>query len=69
VPDVTAVSPDGYSLDNFHLARPGAGEIQLDLFGDYKSNVVLYTTFQNYFQPKSSASWRCERSLFPAARC
>ena len=31
-----AVSPDGYSLDNFYLARPGADEPQLDLFGDYK---------------------------------
>src|SRR5262249_48857939 len=38
VSDVTAVSPDGYSLDDFYLARPGAHEIQLDLFGDYKSN-------------------------------
>src|SRR6476646_7993188 len=26
VPDVTAVSPDGYSLDNFYLSRPGADE-------------------------------------------
>jgi hypothetical protein len=41
VPDVTAISPDGYSLDNFYWARPGADEIQLDLFGDYKSNVAL----------------------------
>lgn len=40
VPEVTAVSPDGYSLDNFYLARPGADEIQLDLLGDYKSNVA-----------------------------
>src|SRR5580765_3758793 len=31
VPDATAVSPDGYSLDNFYLSRPGADEIQLDL--------------------------------------
>ena len=50
VPDVTAVSPDGYSLDNFYLARPGADEVQLDLFGDYKSNVALYPTFQEYFR-------------------
>jgi len=42
VPDPTRVSPDGYSLDNFYLARPGAHEVQLDLFGDYKSNVALY---------------------------
>ena len=60
VPDATAVSPDGYSLDNFYLARAGADEIQLDLFGDYKSNVALYPTFQNYFRtqkPRFLAAW------------
>jgi len=60
VPDATAVSPDGYSLDNFYLARAGADEIQLDLFGDYKSNVALYSTFQNYFRthkPRFLAAW------------
>jgi pimeloyl-ACP methyl ester carboxylesterase len=60
VSDTTAVSPDGYSLDNFYLARPGADEVQLDLFGDYKSNVALYPTFQHYFrkhQPPLLAVW------------
>lgn len=60
VPDVTAVSPDGYSLDNFYLARPGADEIQLDLLGDYKSNVALYPAFQEYFRthkPPFLAVW------------
>jgi pimeloyl-ACP methyl ester carboxylesterase len=60
VPDMTAVSPDGYSLDNFYLARPGADEVQLDLFGDYKSNVALYPTFQEYFRkhkPLFLAAW------------
>ena len=60
VPDPTKVSPDGYSLDNFYLARPGADELQLDLFGDYKSNVALYPTFQNYFRthkPPFLAVW------------
>lgn len=60
VPDPTAVSPDGYSLDNFYLARPGQDDIQLDLFGDYKSNVRLYPTFQKYFRdhkPKLLAVW------------
>jgi len=60
VADETTVSPDGWSLDNFYLARPGADEIQLDLFGDYKSNVALYPTFQNYFrkhQPPVLAVW------------
>ena len=60
VADPTMVSPDGYSLDNFYLARPGADEPQLDLFGDYKSNVALYPTFQRYFQdykPPLLAVW------------
>jgi pimeloyl-ACP methyl ester carboxylesterase len=60
VTDATRVSPDGYSLDNFYLSRPGADEVQLDLFGDYKSNVALYPAFQNYFrthQPPFLAVW------------
>jgi len=60
VPDTTRVSPDGYSLDNFYLARPGAHDVQLDLFGDYKSNVALYPTFQEYFRkhkPPFLAVW------------
>jgi pimeloyl-ACP methyl ester carboxylesterase len=52
VPDATKVSPDGYSLDNFYLSRPGADEVQLDLFGDYKSNVALYPIFQTYFRTR-----------------
>jgi pimeloyl-ACP methyl ester carboxylesterase len=52
VSDATGVSPDGYSLDNFYLARPGADEAQLDLFGDYKSNVALYPAFQKYFRDR-----------------
>ncbi|HVW73336.1 MAG TPA: alpha/beta hydrolase [Rhizomicrobium sp.] len=60
VPDPSLVSPDGYSLDNFYLARPGAHETQLDLFGDYKSNVALYPAFQDYFRthkPRFLAVW------------
>jgi pimeloyl-ACP methyl ester carboxylesterase len=60
VADPTVVSPDGHSLDNFYLARPGADEIQLDLLGDYKSNVALYPAFQAYFRnhkPPLLAVW------------
>jgi pimeloyl-ACP methyl ester carboxylesterase len=60
VPDETMVSPDGWNLDNFYLARPGADEVQLDLFGDYKSNVALYPSFQEYFRthkPPLLAIW------------
>jgi pimeloyl-ACP methyl ester carboxylesterase len=34
--------------------------VQLDLFGDYKSNVALYPTFQQYFRthkPPFLATW------------
>jgi pimeloyl-ACP methyl ester carboxylesterase len=60
VSDPSVVSPDGYSLDNFYLARTGAHEAQLDLFLDYASNVALYPQFQAYFrnrQPPLLAIW------------
>jgi pimeloyl-ACP methyl ester carboxylesterase len=60
VPDQTMVSPDGRNLDDFYLARPGADEVQLDLLGDYKSNIALYPSFQEYFRthkPPLLAVW------------
>jgi pimeloyl-ACP methyl ester carboxylesterase len=60
VADPSLVSPDGSSLDDHYLARPGAHEVQLDLFLDYASNVALYPTFQAYFrnhQPPFLAVW------------
>jgi pimeloyl-ACP methyl ester carboxylesterase len=60
VADPTAVSPDGYSLDNLYLGRPDRAEQQLDLFGDYKSNVALYPASQQYFRthrPPLLAIW------------
>ncbi len=50
--DPSLVSPDGYTLDNHYLARPGADEIQLDLFLDYASNVALYPAFKEYFRTR-----------------
>jgi pimeloyl-ACP methyl ester carboxylesterase len=60
VADVSLVSPDGRSLDDFYLARLGADEIQLDLLLDYASNVAAYPAFQAYFrkhQPPLLAVW------------
>lgn len=54
------VSPDGYTLDQFYMHRPDADEIQLDLILSYRTNVVLYPAFQDYFrkhQPKLLAVW------------
>jgi pimeloyl-ACP methyl ester carboxylesterase len=70
VPDTSCVSPDGYSLDNFYLSRPGADQVQLDLFGDYKSNVALYPEFQSYFRkhkPPFLAVWGKNDPFFLAA--
>jgi pimeloyl-ACP methyl ester carboxylesterase len=67
VPDVTMVSPDGYGLDNFYLARPGADEIQLDLLLNYASNVALYPAWQEYFrtsQPPLLAVWGSNDPFF-----
>jgi pimeloyl-ACP methyl ester carboxylesterase len=58
--DASEVSPDGYSLDNYYLERKEADEVQLDLLGDYKSNVALYPEFQKYFRthkPRLLAVW------------
>jgi pimeloyl-ACP methyl ester carboxylesterase len=60
VGDPSLVSPDGRSLDDHYLARPGAHEAQLDLLLDYASNVALYPQFQAYFRkhkPPLLAVW------------
>jgi len=60
VTDPSLLSPDGRSLDDHYLARPGAHEAQLDLLLDYASNVALYPDFHAYFrkhQPPFLAVW------------
>jgi pimeloyl-ACP methyl ester carboxylesterase len=60
VADPHLVSPDGRTLDDAYLARPGNDEIQLDLLRDYASNVAAYSAFQAYFrahQPPLLAVW------------
>jgi pimeloyl-ACP methyl ester carboxylesterase len=52
VQDTALLAPEAYQLDSALLARPGNDEIQLDLFLDYASNVVLYPKFQEYFRTK-----------------
>ncbi|MET8426207.1 alpha/beta hydrolase [Nocardia sp. NPDC004860] len=60
VSDDALVSPDGIALDNHYLARPGADDVQLDLFLDYSNNVARYPEFQSYFRtytPRLLAVW------------
>jgi len=68
--DAALVSPDGYTLDNAYMARPGADENQLDLILDYASNLALYPAFQAYFRkyaPPLLAIWgRNDPHFLPA---
>jgi pimeloyl-ACP methyl ester carboxylesterase len=54
------VAPEAIILDQALLDRPQSAEIQLDLIGNYKSNVALYPKFQEYFRthrPPTLAVW------------
>jgi pimeloyl-ACP methyl ester carboxylesterase len=60
VPNPERLSPDAWTLDSALLTRPGNDEIQLDLFGDYQSNVALYPKFQAFIRthrPPLLAVW------------
>ena len=54
------ISPDNWNVDNAFLARPGAKQVQLDLFYDYRTNVELYPKWQAFLrdkQPKTIIFW------------
>ena len=60
VNDVTKISPDSYTFDQFFLDRPDNNAIQLELFFNYASNVALYPEWQSYFrdqQPPMLIVW------------
>ncbi|WP_166155519.1 alpha/beta fold hydrolase [Paenibacillus agricola] len=54
------ISPDGYSMDQFFLDRPGNSQIQLELGYDYRKNVEEYPVWQQYlrtYQPPTLVAW------------
>lgn len=58
--DASRIAPETYTLDQYFLDRPGNDDIQLDLFGDYKTNLAAYPRFQEYFRthrPPTLAVW------------
>ncbi|HEY4381124.1 MAG TPA: alpha/beta hydrolase [Acidobacteriaceae bacterium] len=60
VNDISRISPDSYTVDQFFLDRPGNDAIQLNLLHDYQSNVALYDGWHEYFrttQPKMLIVW------------
>lgn len=50
VKDVGKVSPDNWVNDMFFLQQPGHDQIQLDLFYDYRHNLLRYPGFQATFR-------------------
>ena len=66
--DVARISPDNWVIDQALLDRPGNRDIQLDLLGDYGSNVPLYPDFQAFFrerQPPTLIVWGKNDKIFP----
>jgi pimeloyl-ACP methyl ester carboxylesterase len=60
VKDVSRISPDSYTVDQFFLDRPGNDAVQLDLLHNYQSNLALYDGWQEFFrsrQPKTLIVW------------
>lgn len=65
--DLTRISPDAYTVDQFFLDRPGNDAVQLDLFYDYASNLALYPEWQAYFrkrQPPMLLVWGVNDPFF-----
>ncbi|MDQ0859494.1 alpha/beta fold hydrolase [Bacillus sp. V2I10] len=54
------LSPDVWNMDQFVLDRPGNKIIQLALFYDYRNNLKLYPSWQEFFrtyQPPTLVAW------------
>ncbi|MFT3796154.1 alpha/beta fold hydrolase [Flavobacterium sp.] len=68
VPDVNLISPDNWEIDLRHLERPENNAIQLQMFYDYQTNVVLYPKWQEYFrkhQPETLIVYGKNDYIFP----
>jgi pimeloyl-ACP methyl ester carboxylesterase len=60
VKDVSRISPDSYTMDQFFLDRPGNDAIQLNLLHNYQSNLALYDGWHEFFRskhPKTLIVW------------
>jgi pimeloyl-ACP methyl ester carboxylesterase len=54
------ISPDNWNMDFRFMERPNARRVQLDLFYDYRTNVVLYPQWQKFLrdrQPRTIIFW------------
>jgi len=48
--DPSALAPETWNLDYALISRPGNGDIQLDIFYDYRTNVAQYPEYQAYLR-------------------
>jgi pimeloyl-ACP methyl ester carboxylesterase len=54
------ISPDNWNMDFRFMERPNARRVQMDLFYDYRTNVVLYPQWQQFLrerQPRTIIFW------------
>ncbi|MEU6235907.1 alpha/beta fold hydrolase, partial [Kitasatospora sp. NPDC047058] len=61
------VDPDGWTLDQHHLDRPGRREAQTELALDYHSNVDLYPQWQQWLRehrPPTLVLWGVNDAFF-----
>jgi pimeloyl-ACP methyl ester carboxylesterase len=68
--DLERLSPDNWTLDWLKLGRPGNAEVQIDLFGDYRTNVELYPDFQRFLRdrrPPTLVLWGQRDPFFTVA--
>jgi pimeloyl-ACP methyl ester carboxylesterase len=68
-PRPESISPDNWNMDNHFLERPDAKQIQLDLFYDYRTNVALYSKWEQFLkarQPKTIIFWGQNDIFFTA---
>lgn len=64
------VNPDAIDNDQAILDRPGNRDIQLDLFANYQSNVVLYPAFHEAFRKRQFPTlvvWGAKDPIFTVA--
>lgn len=70
VPQPELISPDNWEIDLRHILKKENNEIQLALFYDYQTNVLLYPKWQEYFrnyQPRTLIVYGKNDYIFPVA--
>ena len=66
--DPESINPDTWNLDFVRMSRPGAHEVNLDLFYDYQNNIKKYPEWQAYLrkhQPPMLIVWGKNDAFFP----